>query len=67
MQVKISDKITLVLSEQGFTYCNWLYINDDVKAVFETGMDKDGLEGLNPETIDLAICQPPPLRPHPGQ
>lgn len=55
MQIKISDKITLMLTEQGFTYSNWLYINDDVKAVIETGMDENGLKGLDPEKIDLII------------
>ncbi len=55
MQINISDKITLMLTEQGFTYSNWLYINDDVQAVVETGMDENGLQGLNPERIDLII------------
>ena len=55
MQVKISDKITLMLTEQGFTYSNWLYINDDVQAVIETGLDEYGLQGLEPNKIDLII------------
>lgn len=55
MQIKISDKITLMLTEQGFTYSNWLYIDDDVQAVIETGMDEDGLQGLDPSRIDLII------------
>jgi len=55
VEFKISDKLTLMLTEQGFTYSNWLYINDDVKAVIETGMDEVGLNGLNPESIDLVI------------
>lgn len=55
MQVKISDKITLMFTEQGFTYSNWLYIDDDVKAVIETGMDTDGLYDVSPEKIDLVI------------
>lgn len=56
MQIQISDKITLMLSEQGFTYSNWLYINDDVQAVIETGMDAGGLQGVDPEGIDLVVC-----------
>ena len=55
MQQKISDKITLMLTEQGFTYCNWLYIDDEVKVVIEAGMDENGLQGLDPEKIDLVI------------
>ena len=55
MQIKISDKITLMLTEQGFTYSNWLYINDDVQAVIETGLDENGLLGLDPKKIDLII------------
>ncbi|MBP8640346.1 MAG: MBL fold metallo-hydrolase [Oscillospiraceae bacterium] len=55
MQINISDKITLMLTEQGFTYSNWLYIDDDVQAVIETGMDESGFQGLKPEGIDLII------------
>ena len=56
MQIKISDKITLVLTEQGFTYSNWLYINDEVQTVIETGMDEDGLQGFDPTPIDAMAC-----------
>jgi len=55
VQIKITDKITLMLTEQGFTYSNWLYINDDVQAVIETGLDGNGLLGLDPQKIDLII------------
>ena len=55
MQVKISDKITLMLTEQGFTYSNWLYIDDEVKAVLETGLDETALQGVDPKRIDLVI------------
>ena len=55
MQIKISDKISLELTEQGFTYSNWLYINDEVQAIIETGMDEEGLQGLDCEKIDLII------------
>lgn len=55
MQIKISDKITLLLTEQGFTYSNCLYINDDVQAVIETGLDEYGLQGLDPNSIDLIV------------
>lgn len=55
MQVKISDKLTLKLTEQGFTYSNWLYINDDVRAVLETGLDETALQGVDPKKIDIVI------------
>ena len=44
-----------MLTEQGFTYCNWLFIDDDVRAVFETGIDENGLQGVAPETVELVI------------
>jgi glyoxylase-like metal-dependent hydrolase (beta-lactamase superfamily II) len=56
LKVKISDKITLVLTEQGFTYSNWLIINDDVKAIIDVGFDERGLEGLNLDSVDLILC-----------
>ncbi len=34
-----------MLTGQGFTYSNWLYIDDDVQAVIETGFDEYGLQG----------------------
>lgn len=55
MRIRISDKMSLMLTEQGFTYCNWLYIDDDVMAVIETGMNKDGLQGIDPDGVDLVI------------
>ncbi|MEA4893880.1 MAG: MBL fold metallo-hydrolase [Oscillospiraceae bacterium] len=55
MRLKISDKITLMLTEQGFTYSNWIYIDDDIKAVIETGLDETALQGVEPEKIDLVI------------
>ena len=55
MQVKISDNISIMFTEQGFTYSNWLLIEDDVHAVVETGLDKDGLMGVDPESIDLIL------------
>ncbi|MFB0921749.1 MAG: MBL fold metallo-hydrolase [Oscillospiraceae bacterium] len=55
MRVKISNKITLMLTEQGFTYSNWLYIDDDIKTVLETGIDETALQGVDPKKIDLVI------------
>ncbi|MDO4540532.1 MAG: MBL fold metallo-hydrolase [Syntrophomonadaceae bacterium] len=55
MRVNISDKLSLMLTEQGFTYSNWLHIQDDVAAVVETGLNEYGLQGVKPERIDLVI------------
>jgi glyoxylase-like metal-dependent hydrolase (beta-lactamase superfamily II) len=55
LQIKVSDRLTLTLTEQGFKYSNWLHIDDDVRAVVETGLDREGLLGLNPERIDLVV------------
>ncbi len=55
MKVKISDKISIMFTEQGFTYSNWLLIEDNVRAVVETGLDKDGLLGVDPGSIDLVL------------
>jgi len=44
-----------MLTEQGFTYSNWLYINDDVQTILEAGLDADGLQGLDPKRIDLVL------------
>lgn len=55
MKIKLSDNISLMLTEQGFTYSNWLLIEDDVRAVVETGLDKDGLLGVDPGSISLIL------------
>ncbi|NCB74057.1 MAG: MBL fold metallo-hydrolase [Clostridia bacterium] len=55
LRIKISDKINLELTEQGFTYSNWIYIDDEVQSIIETGMDEDGLQGLECSKIDLVI------------
>lgn len=55
MRVKISDKISIIFSEQGFTYSNWLLIDDDVHAIVDAGFDADGLEGVDPNFVDLVV------------
>lgn len=55
MQVKLSDKVSIMFNEQGFSYCNWMLIEDDVRAVLETGVNKKGLHGLDPLSIDLIL------------
>ena len=55
MLLKISDQISFLLSAAGFTYCNCIYINDDIKAILDTGADKASLDEIHPETIDWVI------------
>lgn len=55
MLVDIGDRIKLVLSEAGFTYCNCLYIDDDIKAIIDTGADYGSLQEIGPENIDRVI------------
>jgi glyoxylase-like metal-dependent hydrolase (beta-lactamase superfamily II) len=53
---KITDKISMVISETGFTYCNCIFINDDVRAVIDTGANPRSLAEINPEQIDMVLC-----------
>ncbi len=55
MLLKISDQISFLLSAAGFTYCNCIYINDDIKAILDTGADKASLDEIQPETVDWVI------------
>ena len=55
MLLDISDKIKLVLSETGFTYCNCLFIDDDVKTIIDTGADYGSLQQIQPASVDRVI------------
>ena len=55
MRLQISDNISIMFTEQGFTYSNWLLIDDDVHAVIDTGLDREGLQDIDPRSIDLVI------------
>jgi len=55
MLLDISDNIKLVLSETGFTYCNCLYIDDEVQAIIDTGADVNSLQAIHPDNIDRVI------------
>jgi hypothetical protein len=52
MLLDIDDKIKLVLSETGFTFCNCLYIDDKIQAIIDTGADIGSLQAVHPENID---------------
>lgn len=55
MLLDISDKIKLVISETGFTYCNCLFIDDDVKTIIDTGADYGSLQQIQPASVDRVI------------
>lgn len=55
MQLKINDKISFVLNEGGFTYCNCLLIDDEVKTIIDTGADTKSLMAIKPDTIDMVL------------
>ena len=55
MEQKISDKISIMFTEQGFSYSNWLLIRDDQCAVVEAGLDEAGLQGADPNRVELII------------
>lgn len=55
MLQKIDERLSLVLSEIGFTYCNCLYIDDDVKTIIETGASDNSWTGLDQASIDRVL------------
>lgn len=55
MLIDISNRIKLLVSSAGFTYCNCLFIDDDIKAIIDTGADKKSLEEVKPQSIDMVI------------
>ncbi len=55
MLLKVSDKISLVLSEAGFTFCNCLLVEDEVRTIIDTGADTKSLSALKPDTIDMVL------------
>lgn len=55
MLVKVSDHISFLISDNGFTYCNCIFIDDDIKAILDTGAGKTSLDEIHPEQVDLVI------------
>lgn len=55
IMLKINDKIFLVISELGFTFCNCIFVEDKVRAIIDTGADNKTLSRINPETVDLVL------------
>lgn len=55
MLLKVSDKISLVLSELGFTFCNCILVEDEIRTIIDTGADVKSLQELNPDNIDIVL------------
>ncbi len=52
---KISDHLRFLISETGFTYCNCIVVEDDIRAILDTGADKNSIDSIHPENIDMVI------------
>jgi len=55
MLKKLDDRLAQVVSEAGFTYCNCLYIDDDVKTIIETGASDKSWDEIDPLSIDKVL------------
>jgi len=55
MLVKVSDHLNFLVSEAGFTFCNCVVIEDDVRGILDTGADLGSLDSINPAGIDMVI------------
>ncbi|HOQ10021.1 MAG TPA: MBL fold metallo-hydrolase [Syntrophomonadaceae bacterium] len=55
MVVSIDHHVKLVFSEAGFMFCNCVFIDDDVKAIIDTGADVQSLMSIKPEQIDMVM------------
>lgn len=55
MLVPIDEHVKLVMSTAGFTYCNCVFIDDDVKAIIDTGADIHSLEEIQPQQTEVIL------------
>lgn len=53
--LKINDRISLVISETGFTYCNCLFIDDEIRTIIDTGANRKSLEKIKPQSVDMVL------------
>jgi len=53
--IPLDHRVKLVLSEAGFMYCNCVYIDDDIKAIIDTGADVKSLSAINPDKTDMVL------------
>jgi len=52
---KLSDRVSLLISETGFTYCNCLFIEDEVRTIIDTGANRRSLAEIHPEKVDMVL------------
>lgn len=55
MLQRIDKHLTVVLNEAGFTYCNCILVEDDIRAIIDTGADLKSLAATDPGSIDWVI------------
>lgn len=55
MLQKISDHLHFLISETGFTYCNCIVVEDDTRAILDTGADKNSIISIHPDNIDMVF------------
>ncbi len=55
MLIKISNNISLIVSQLGFTYCNCVLIEDELRTIIDTGADAKSLLNIDPDEIDLVL------------
>ncbi|MEA1961685.1 MAG: MBL fold metallo-hydrolase [Bacillota bacterium] len=55
MIVPISNRVKFLVSEAGFTYCNCVVIDDEVKTIIDTGAGEKSLNEIQPESFDLVL------------
>jgi glyoxylase-like metal-dependent hydrolase (beta-lactamase superfamily II) len=44
-----------VQSELGFTFCNCIFIDDDIRAILDTGADRKSLQEVEPNSVDMVF------------
>lgn len=54
MLQKISDRLFMVFTEQGFTYSNCFLVEDDIRLLIDSGAG-DALAEIHPEAIDILV------------
>lgn len=55
MLEKLSERVSLLISETGFTYCNCLFIEDEVRTIIDTGANRRSLAEIYPEKVDVVL------------
>lgn len=55
MLIPIDRRVKLVLSEAGFMFCNCIFIDDEIKAIIDTGADVQSLLAIKPAQTDMVL------------